>query len=65
MNLILELHEKARRAEKRIVLPESQDPRVVQAAARWAAKPRPRTCSARGCRSSGSSAGSRPSARAS
>ncbi len=36
MNLILELHEKARRAEKRIVLPESQDPRVVQAAARLA-----------------------------
>ena len=36
MNLILELHEKSRRAEKRIVLPESQDPRVVQAASRLA-----------------------------
>jgi phosphate acetyltransferase len=33
MNLLLELHEKARRLQKRIVLPESQDPRVVQAAA--------------------------------
>jgi phosphate acetyltransferase len=33
MNLILELSEKARRAQRRIVLPESQDPRVLQAAA--------------------------------
>jgi phosphate acetyltransferase len=32
MNLVLELHEKARRLERRIVLPESQDPRVRQAA---------------------------------
>jgi len=38
MNLLLELHEKARRAQKRIVLPESQDPRVVQAAATLAAQ---------------------------
>ena len=36
MNLVLELHEKARRAGKRIVLPEAQDPRVLQAAARLA-----------------------------
>ena len=33
MNLVLELHEKARRLERRIVLPEAQDPRVRQAAA--------------------------------
>jgi len=33
MNVLLDLHEKARRLGKRIVLPESQDPRVVQAAA--------------------------------
>jgi phosphate acetyltransferase len=33
MNLLLELREKSRRAEKRIVLPESHDPRVRQAAA--------------------------------
>jgi phosphate acetyltransferase len=32
INLVLELHEKARRLERRIVLPESQDPRVRQAA---------------------------------
>jgi phosphate acetyltransferase len=38
MNLLLELHEKARRLQKRIVLPESQDPRVVQAAAALAAR---------------------------
>lgn len=38
MNLLLELHEKARRLAKRIVLPESQDPRVVQAAAALAAR---------------------------
>jgi phosphate acetyltransferase len=38
MNLLLELHEKARRLSKRIVLPESQDPRVQQAAAILAAK---------------------------
>jgi len=31
-NLVLELHEKARRLERRIVLPESQDARVRQAA---------------------------------
>src|SRR5690349_4590578 len=31
-NLVLELHEKARRLERRIVLPEAQDPRVRQAA---------------------------------
>ncbi len=33
MNLLLELREKSRRAEKRIVLPESHDQRVRQAAA--------------------------------
>jgi phosphate acetyltransferase len=38
MNLLLELHEKARRAQRRIVLPESQDPRVLQAAASLAAR---------------------------
>lgn len=32
MNLVLELHEKARRLERRIVLPETQDARVRQAA---------------------------------
>jgi phosphate acetyltransferase len=37
MNLLLELHEKARRRRARIVLPESQDPRVLQAAAALAA----------------------------
>jgi phosphate acetyltransferase len=36
MNLVLELHEKARRANRRIVLPEAQDARVRQAAARLA-----------------------------
>jgi phosphate acetyltransferase len=38
MSLVLELHEKARGLQKRIVLPESRDPRVVQAAARLAAE---------------------------
>lgn len=38
MNLVLELHEKARRANRRIVLPESQDSRVRQAAAVLAQK---------------------------
>jgi phosphate acetyltransferase len=38
MNLSLELREKARRLGKRIVLPESQDARVVQAAAALAAQ---------------------------
>ena len=38
MNLLLELEEKSRRRQKRIVLPESQDPRVVQAAAALAAR---------------------------
>ncbi len=33
MNLILELRERARRQNKRVLLPESQDPRVLQAAA--------------------------------
>ena len=32
MDVVLELREKARRSAKRIVLPESQDLRVVQAA---------------------------------
>lgn len=36
MNILLELHEKARRLNKRIVLPESSDPRVQQAANRLA-----------------------------
>jgi phosphate acetyltransferase len=38
MSLVLELHEQARGLQKRIVLPESRDPRVVQAAARLAAQ---------------------------
>ncbi len=38
MDLLLELHEKARRAGKRIVLPEAQDPRVVRAASALAAE---------------------------
>lgn len=38
MKLLLELREKARRRQKRIVLPESQDPRVQQAAAALAAQ---------------------------
>ena len=38
MSLVLELHEKARALRKRIVLPESRDPRVLQAAARLAAE---------------------------
>ncbi|MDZ4771611.1 MAG: phosphate acetyltransferase [Planctomycetota bacterium] len=33
MNTLLEIHEKARSAQRRIVLPESQDARVLQAAA--------------------------------
>ncbi len=33
MNVLLELREKARRAQRRIVLPETQDARVLQAAA--------------------------------
>jgi len=33
VNLILELHEKARQLKRRVVLPESSDPRVAQAAA--------------------------------
>jgi phosphate acetyltransferase len=36
MDIVLEIHEKARRARRRIVLPESQDPRVLQAAAKLA-----------------------------
>lgn len=38
MDILLELHEKARRLDRRIVLPESQDPRVRQAAARLASE---------------------------
>jgi phosphate acetyltransferase len=38
MDLILEIQEKARRLGRRIVLPESQDPRVRQAAATLASK---------------------------
>ncbi|MCP3917565.1 MAG: phosphate acetyltransferase [bacterium] len=38
MDVVLELREKARRLEKRIVLPESQDPRVLQAAAQLASE---------------------------
>ncbi|MBL8862546.1 MAG: phosphate acetyltransferase [Planctomycetes bacterium] len=33
MNVLLEIHEKSRRAQRRIVLPETQDLRVLQAAA--------------------------------
>lgn len=36
MDLVLELQEKARRLDRRIVLPEARDPRVVQAAAKLA-----------------------------
>ncbi|MBC8451361.1 MAG: hypothetical protein H8D72_01495, partial [Planctomycetes bacterium] len=36
MDILLELHEKARRLQRRIVLPEAQDPRIQQAAARLA-----------------------------
>ena len=38
MDVLLEIHEKARRAKRRVVLPEAHDPRVVQAAARLAAE---------------------------
>lgn len=38
MNLILELHEKARHLKRRVVLPGSSDPRVIQAAARLASE---------------------------
>ena len=38
MNLLLELREKARRLQRRIVLPEPQDPRVLQAAATLASE---------------------------
>jgi phosphate acetyltransferase len=38
MNTLLEIHEKARRANRRIVLPESQDARVLQAASILKAK---------------------------
>ena len=33
MDIVLEIKEKARRLDRRIVLPESQDPRICQAAA--------------------------------
>ncbi len=38
MDVLLELHEKARRARRRVVLPEAHDPRVTQAASRLAAE---------------------------
>ena len=38
MDVILELREKARRLQQRVVLPEAQDERVVQAAARLASE---------------------------
>lgn len=38
MNLLLEIHEKARRAKQRIALPEGHDPRVRQAAATLASE---------------------------
>ena len=38
MDILLEIHEKARRSRRRVVLPEAQDPRVRQAAARLAAE---------------------------
>jgi phosphate acetyltransferase len=38
MNILLEIHEKSRRAQKRVVLPESQDLRVLQAAAQLKSK---------------------------
>lgn len=36
MNILLELQEKSRRLQRRVVLPEARDPRVVQAAAKLA-----------------------------
>ncbi len=38
INVLLELQEKSRRLQRRIVLPEANDPRVVQAATRLAAE---------------------------
>ena len=38
MDVLLELRERARRLDRRIVLPESQDPRIVQAAGRLASE---------------------------
>jgi phosphate acetyltransferase len=38
VNILLELQEKARRAQRRIVLPESQDARVLQAATQLSSK---------------------------
>ncbi len=38
MDVIFELHERARRLDRRIVLPEASDPRVVQAAGKLAAE---------------------------
>lgn len=38
MDVLLEIRERARRGRRRIVLPESQDPRVVQAAAHLASE---------------------------
>lgn len=38
MDVLLELREKSRRAKKRVVLPESGDPRVLQAAGRLASE---------------------------
>jgi len=38
MDVLLEIRERARRGKRRIVLPESQDPRVIQAAAQLASE---------------------------
>ncbi len=38
MKILLDLHEKARRLQRRVVLPEAHDPRVRQAAAKLAAE---------------------------
>ncbi|MFT4647441.1 MAG: phosphate acetyltransferase, partial [Glaciecola sp.] len=38
MDILLEIREKARRLHRRIVLPEAQDERVVQAAAQLASE---------------------------
>ena len=38
MDVLFELHERARRLDRRIVLPEASDPRVVQAAGKLAAE---------------------------
>ena len=38
MDVLFELHERARRLDRRVVLPEASDPRVVQATGKLAAE---------------------------